>query len=125
MQLLLQCLPGLFGGQLKYQAQRPCSSRSRSTAHVAQDLADHSVQVLALAKFSALFCGATAASTLLQAPPVRFTGRTTALATALGVLDVLGYALFTLVCPLSCCHFQLSCEDCSGCAAASCPVDAC
>ena len=62
-----------------------------------QDLADHTVQLLALVKFSALLCFATASQTLAEGPPVHFTRRTTVLATVLGVLDVAGYACFTMV----------------------------
>ena len=64
---------------------------------VLQDLADHTVQVLALVKFSAIFCFATAKQTLAPTPAPEFSRRTSMSVTLLGGLDVLGYAAFTKV----------------------------
>ena len=64
-----------------------------------QDIADHTVQVLALVKFSAIFCFATAMQTLSPAASPAFSRRTNVLVTLLGCLDVLGYAAFTKVSP--------------------------
>ena len=78
-----------------------CSAAQLASTHtltcaLVQDLTDHTVQLLALVKFSAMLCGASAAQLLSTAKSAPFSRRTNVLVTLLGVLDVLGYACFTL-----------------------------
>ena len=71
-------------------------SHSLLSTPTLQDLADSSVQVLALAKFSAMLAFTSALQLLSSKPAYQPTRRTTLLMSLLGVLDVAGYATYCL-----------------------------
>ena len=61
-----------------------------------QDFADSSVQVLALAKFSAMLAFTSALQLMSSQPAYKASKRTLMLMSLLGILDVAGYATYCL-----------------------------